>query len=64
MLFQTAFLPVLNVLITAVLLGVLVLIYIRADGQPIDYKIANLPVPVLLALIMTLAVLFISGGVA
>ncbi|KAI8145784.1 hypothetical protein BJV82DRAFT_24902 [Fennellomyces sp. T-0311] len=62
-LLRAIMLPVFNILATIALIGVIILIYIRADGQPVDYKMAGLSVPTVLALVMTLVVLFISGGI-
>lgn len=63
-LLQVTFFPSFNVLVTVVLIAVLVYIYDQADGQDAEtYRIAGMRVPTILALIMSLAVMFIAGGV-
>lgn len=56
-------LPTLNVLVTAVLTGVLMYVYQEADKKPIDYTMGGMTIPALVALIMTLLKMCLAGGI-
>ncbi|KAI9274402.1 hypothetical protein BDA99DRAFT_568643 [Phascolomyces articulosus] len=62
-LFHTSFLPVFNFLATLGLISGIIVVYIKADGQPVTQSQINIPVPALIALLVSLAVLFIGGGI-
>ncbi|KAI9266613.1 hypothetical protein BDA99DRAFT_570985 [Phascolomyces articulosus] len=57
------FLPILNILLTIVLMGMLVYVYVNADGKPIDYTMASMKVPSMVALLTTLLKMCIAGGI-
>lgn len=63
-LFRSAILPVLNILVTCALIGVLIYIYVSTDGQSIDYTMSNITPSTLISLIMTLLALLPGGGIA
>ncbi|KAI8139275.1 hypothetical protein BJV82DRAFT_660056 [Fennellomyces sp. T-0311] len=57
------FLPILNVVVSLALMGTLIYIYISANGKNIDYTMAGMKVPSLVALITTLLKMFVAGGI-
>ena len=57
------FLPILNVLLTIVLMGMLIYVYVNADGQTLDFTMANMKVPSVIALLTTLLKMCITGGI-
>ncbi|KAG0165943.1 hypothetical protein DFQ28_008087 [Apophysomyces sp. BC1034] len=59
-LFVSLFLPVLNIVFTCVLIGVIVYIYVVSNDQPDDFTLAGLRIPTLLAIITTLTTIALS----
>ncbi|KAG2218199.1 hypothetical protein INT45_006834 [Circinella minor] len=57
------FLPILNVLLTIALMGTLIYVYISADGQTLDYTMASMKIPSVVALLTTLLKMCIAGGI-
>ncbi|KAI8370492.1 uncharacterized protein BYT42DRAFT_582607 [Radiomyces spectabilis] len=55
--------PIINVIITAVLLGALIYIYTHANGQNLDYTLAGMKIPTIIALLMTITKMFVGGGI-
>lgn len=55
--------PALNIICTVVLTGVLIYIYVRADGMPITSTLAGLHIPTLISFMMTLIKMFVAGGI-
>ncbi|KAF7723063.1 hypothetical protein EC973_002397 [Apophysomyces ossiformis] len=62
-LIRTIALPLLNLAITAALIGVLIFIFATAYGKPIGFTMAGMPVPALLSIIITLLQMFLGGGI-
>ncbi|KAG2225623.1 hypothetical protein INT45_013734 [Circinella minor] len=63
-LFDTSFLPVFNIIATLGLIAGIIIVYTKANGQPVDnHTQANLPIPVLISLLVSLVILFIGGGI-
>lgn len=56
-------LPILNVAVTAVLIGVLIFVYADADGQTINYTRGGMKIPTLIALLITLLKMCIASGI-
>ncbi|KAI8137686.1 hypothetical protein BJV82DRAFT_674489 [Fennellomyces sp. T-0311] len=61
--FKVIFLPVLNVAGTCALVGIIIYIYQKANGQTTDMTIAGMRVPTILALIMTIVKMLVAGGI-
>ncbi|KAI8136762.1 hypothetical protein BJV82DRAFT_638402 [Fennellomyces sp. T-0311] len=60
---RIALLPILNVIITVVLTAVLIYVYMSADNKPFHYTMAGMPIPALVALIVTLIKMCLAGGI-
>ncbi|ORY90976.1 hypothetical protein BCR43DRAFT_537978 [Syncephalastrum racemosum] len=57
--------PTLTLLVSLALIGVLIYIYVAANGQPrASFHLAGMELPVVLALIMSLTLLFVTGGIS
>ncbi|CDH57166.1 predicted protein [Lichtheimia corymbifera JMRC:FSU:9682] len=57
------FLPILNVIFTAIMMGLLIYAYSTANGKPLDYTIGSMNVPTFVSLITTLLKMGIMGGI-
>ncbi|KAI9489307.1 hypothetical protein BDB00DRAFT_630714 [Zychaea mexicana] len=60
---QTTFFPIINMIVTVALIGVMIMVYIRANGQTIGTTQAGMAYPTVMALVVTILVTFISGGI-
>ncbi|KAI8370491.1 uncharacterized protein BYT42DRAFT_647738 [Radiomyces spectabilis] len=56
-------LPILNIAITCVLIGVIIYIYIKSTGKDNSFTMAGMKAPTILALVVMLVKLFIGGGI-
>ncbi|CDS04123.1 hypothetical protein LRAMOSA07078 [Lichtheimia ramosa] len=57
------FLPILNVIFTAAMMGLLIYAYTTANGQTLDYTIGSMSVPSFISLITTLLKMGVMGGI-
>ncbi|KAI7873506.1 hypothetical protein K492DRAFT_223778 [Lichtheimia hyalospora FSU 10163] len=57
------FLPILNVIFTAIMMGLLIYAYSTANGKPLDYTIGSMSVPSFISLITTLLKMGVMGGI-
>ncbi|KAF7723064.1 hypothetical protein EC973_002398 [Apophysomyces ossiformis] len=58
-----AALPVLNVICTAVLMGVLIYVYSYINLKPVNYAVAGMAAPTLVSLLITLIKMLVSAGI-
>ncbi|KAI9310703.1 hypothetical protein BX666DRAFT_2126007 [Dichotomocladium elegans] len=56
-------LPIFNIAVTCVVIGLTIYVYQTADGQTTDLKLAGMNVPTILSLLMTIAKMFVAGGI-
>lgn len=57
------FLPILNLVCTAILMGSLIYVYINADGKDINHTMGSMKIPALVSLIATLMKMCLVGGI-
>ncbi|KAI9490176.1 hypothetical protein BDB00DRAFT_875631 [Zychaea mexicana] len=57
------FLPIMNVVLSLILMGLLIYVYINANGQPLDYTMGKMKIPSVISLLTTLLKMCIAGGI-
>jgi hypothetical protein len=56
--------PLFNIVMSSFFTIALLLVYLYADGKPIDFQIIGLKIPALVSLILTVDVIFVTGGIS
>ncbi|KAI7874598.1 hypothetical protein K492DRAFT_199855 [Lichtheimia hyalospora FSU 10163] len=62
-LFGVVFLPILNIIFTAAMVGLMIYAYSTANGKPLDYTIGSMRIPTFISLITTLLKMGVMGGI-
>lgn len=56
--------PVFSILVSVALSVVLLLLFLHADGKPLDYTIIGMKIPSLVSLLLSINAIFIASGIS